>query len=201
MSQMPSKGDLTRQKLLDTAEELFGAQGYHGTSVVGITTRAMVAQGTFYIYFASKLEIYRALVRKLTHEVRFSIRQRVIGLENRLDVEREGFRAYFDYVYNNRNLYRIIREADFVDNELYINHYRTIATGYIEGLEQAMAKGQVRAIDPATVAYCLMGIGEFMGLRWILWERRAIKEEDINALMDFIYYGIAPAMTRELARP
>ncbi len=64
-----------------------------------------------------------------------------------------------------------------------------------------MAKGQVRAIDPSTVAYCLMGIGEFMGLRWILWERRAIKEEDINALMDFIYYGIAPAMTKELARP
>jgi len=192
VSQTLTKGDLTRQKLLEAAMELFGTKGYHATSVVEITMRAGVAQGTFYIYFASKLEIYRALVDKLTREVRRAIRAKVADLDNRLDIEREGFRAYFAYAKQNRNLYRIIREAEFVDNELYQRHYRSIAEGYIAGLQAAIETGQIRAIDPSTVAYCLMGMGEFMGLRWILWEKKEVSNEDLDALMDFVYHGIAP---------
>jgi len=192
MSQALTKGDLTRQALLNAAMELFGSKGYHATSVVEITMRAGVAQGTFYIYFAGKLEIYRALVDKLTREVRRAIRTKVANLEHRLDIEREGFKAYFAYAKQNRSLYRIIREAEFVDNELYQRHYRSIAEGYIAGLKKAMEAGQIRSIDPATVAYCLMGMGEFMGLRWILWEKKEVSDEDLSALMDFVFHGIAP---------
>jgi len=192
VSQTLTKGDLTRQKLLDAAMELFGSKGYHATPVVEITMGAGVAQGTFYIYFASKLEIYRALVDKLTRDIRRFIRQQVGHLENRLDIEREGFRAYFAYAKQNRSLYRIIREAEFVDNELYQNHYRSIAEGYIAGLKKAIDAGQIRAINPSTVAYCLMGMGEFMGLRWILWEKKEVTDDDLSALMDFVYHGIAP---------
>jgi len=192
VSQMLTKGDLTRQTLLNAAMELFGSKGYHATSVVEITMRAGVAQGTFYIYFASKLEIYRALVVKLTRDIRKSIRQQVAKFSDRLDIEREGFRAYFAYTSKNTNMYRIIREAEFVDNDLYKSHYRSIAEGYIAGLQEAIEAGQIRAIDPSTVAYCLMGMGEFMGLRWILWEKKEVTDEDLNALMDFVYHGIAP---------
>jgi len=73
-----------------------------------------------------------------------------------------------------------------------MNHYRSIAAGYIDGLNQAMAKGEIRPIDADTVAYALMGMGEFLGLRWILWEQQSVQEEKLQSLMDFIYYGIAP---------
>ncbi|MBT9172911.1 MAG: HTH-type transcriptional regulator BetI [Syntrophomonadaceae bacterium] len=193
MSVKLTKGDITRQRLLGAAEEIFGRKGYYNATVVEITMRAEVAQGTFYVYFQSKLDIYCDLVRQLTHEVRREIQKRVTGLENRLDIEREGFRAFFDYVHENRNLYRIIREAEFVENELFIDHYRTIAKGYIAGLQKAMAKKQIRALDPETVAYCLMGMGEFMGMRWVLWENKTPPAKGFEAMMDFIYYGIAPA--------
>jgi AcrR family transcriptional regulator len=189
---LKTKGEMTKQKLLDIAEEIFGNKGYYNTSVSEITVRSEVAMGTFYVYFPSKLEIYRELVQQLTWEIRHDIQQKVANLDNRLDVEREGFKAFFDYVYNNRNLYRIIREAEFVDLELFIEHYRKIATGYIKGLEAAMGKGQVRTIEAETVSYCLMGMAEFMGMRWVLWENRVPPEKEVDAMMDFIFYGIAP---------
>lgn len=187
-----TKGEITKQKLLDAAEESFGDKGYYNTTVGEIAMRAEVAMGTFYVYFPSKLAIFRELVRRLTREVRREMQKRVSHLDNRLDVEKEGFRAFFTYVYNNRNLYRIIREADSVDRELFIEHYTTIARGYSKGLEEAMSKGQLRRLETETVVYCLMGIAEFMGLRWVLWENKIPPEKDIDAMMDFIYHGISP---------
>src|SRR3954467_5004655 len=46
--------EATRQALLDSAIELFGAGGFDGTSVQSIVERAEVTQGGFYHPFASK---------------------------------------------------------------------------------------------------------------------------------------------------
>ncbi len=191
MLQKSTKGEMTKQKLLNVAEEIFGNKGYYNTSVSEITVKAEVAMGTFYLYFPSKLEIYRDLVRHLTTEVRYEIQKKVAGLDDRLDIEREGFKAFFSYVYQNRNLYRIIREAESVDLDLFIEHYRKIADGYIKGLQRAMDKGQIRSVDPETVSFCLMGMAEFMGLRWVLWENKIPPKKDVDAMMDFIFHGIA----------
>jgi AcrR family transcriptional regulator len=45
------KAEATRAALFDAAIEIVGEHGYAGASVALITTRANVAQGTFYNYF------------------------------------------------------------------------------------------------------------------------------------------------------
>lgn len=37
------------------------------------------------------------------------------GLTDRMAVERAGFRAFFQFIGAHRNLYRIVRQAEFVD--------------------------------------------------------------------------------------
>ncbi len=64
------RGQRTRQKLLDAAEEIFGNKGYDKASVAEITQKAGVAQGTFYIYFPDKKAAFTELVRELNHLVR-----------------------------------------------------------------------------------------------------------------------------------
>ena len=56
------RGRRTREKLLHAAEAEFGENGFADTSIASITQRAGVALGTFYVYFESKEEIFRALV-------------------------------------------------------------------------------------------------------------------------------------------
>ncbi len=47
----------TKQRLLDSALEMFSEYGFDVTTVDGITQKAGVAKGTFYTYFATKSDI------------------------------------------------------------------------------------------------------------------------------------------------
>ena len=52
LSPPTARGQKTRAKLLEAAEHVFGKVGYEAASIAGITQRAKVALGTFYVYFA-----------------------------------------------------------------------------------------------------------------------------------------------------
>ena len=59
--------DLTRQRLIRSALELFTTRGYHDTTTAQIAKKAGIAEGTIYRHFASKQhlvnELYRAALR------------------------------------------------------------------------------------------------------------------------------------------
>lgn len=187
-----ARGEATREKLLEAAERLFGREGYHRTSVAGITREAGVGHGTFYLYFESKEEIFRELVQHLSHELRATIAEAVEGLDHRLEVERVGFRTFFRFAREHRNLYRIVHEAESVDPSLARWYYERIGRGYAEGLRAAMDAGQIRRLDPEAVAYALAGIGHMLGVRWVLWEEQEPPEAWMETLVSLLRDGLLP---------
>lgn len=184
------KGEATRQRLMEAAEEIFGTKGFYHASITDITAKAGVAQGTFYLYFSSKLEIFKALVENLSHVLRKETEVATQGAKDRLTAERLGVEAFYGFVDRHRNLYRIVRQAEFVDEELYKWYYKRIASGYVKRLNHAMDRGEIRKVDPELVAWCLMGISDYTGMRYILWEDE--NRADAGALVDLIRSGLAP---------
>jgi AcrR family transcriptional regulator len=114
-----AKGRATRRALLQAAEEVFGELSYDRASIAEITSRAGVAQGTFYVYFPDKKSAFIELVHQLNHDLRRAIAEATADAPDRLAVERIGFRTFFDYVMLHEPLYRIVRESQFVDPETY----------------------------------------------------------------------------------
>jgi len=55
--------DLTRQRLVRAAFELFLTRGYHDTTTAQIARKAGVAEGTIYRHFASKQQLLNELFR------------------------------------------------------------------------------------------------------------------------------------------
>ena len=186
------RGEATRQRLLDAAEALFGRNGFHSTSVTDVVRRAGVAQGTFYLYFESKEAIYTELVRHLSHSLRQAIARDVAGLESRLEIEEAGLRSFLRFAAEHRDLYRIVYESRYIDRELFRWYYERLAEGWSEGLEGAMADGQLRRLDPETVAYALMGVAHFMGMRWVLWEGAEPPEPVLETIRALVRHGLAP---------
>src|SRR5690242_9455567 len=160
MKAITPRGQQTRQRLLDAAEAVFGESGYERASIVEITRRAGVAQGTFYVYFPDKKTVFVELVKDLSHRLRQDVAAAIAGTADRVEVERAGFAAFFAFAQTHRNLYKIVRQAEFVDEELFRWYYRCLAEGYTRGLAQAIEAGQIRRLDPECLAYCLMGIGD-----------------------------------------
>jgi AcrR family transcriptional regulator len=159
----------TRRRLLDAAEQVFGEHGYHEASMVKITEAAGVAQGTFYLYFDSKKAVFDELVRDLNQRVRHAMREGSERGGTRLEAELLGFRAFFRFTAEHPALYRIIRQAEFVSPAMLHYHYERLAQGYVEALSDAVGGGEVGELDPEVTAWALMGLGELIGMRWILW--------------------------------
>lgn len=184
------KGELTRQKLLEAAEEIFGTKGYYKASVVEITQKAGVAQGTFYVYFTGKHEIFRELVIVLNKTIRREIQIATDNISERKEQERIGYQTFFNFVLRHQNLYKIVLEAQWVDEEIYKWYFKTFAEGYVQGLQKAINKGEIRNLNPECLAYCLMGITIEIGKRWILWENKGVPENVFAGMVDFIHHGM-----------
>jgi AcrR family transcriptional regulator len=166
---LSKRGLDTRRRLLDAAEQVFAALGYHEASVVKITDAAGVAAGTFYLYFDSKKSIFDELVRDLNRRVRHAMKEGSEQGTTRLEQEQLGFRAYFRFTSEHPALYRIIRQAEFVSPEMLRYHYDKLSENYVEALRASVATGEIGQLNPDVAVWALMGVGEMIGMRWILW--------------------------------
>ena len=187
---LTARGEATRAKLLAAAEVEIGQSGFHAASVSSITRRAGVGQGTFYLYFGNKEEALRELVRHMGSELRRTLSQGTAGANGRLEAERLGFRAFVNFSLNHKNLYRVVMESQFVDESIYREYYETLASAYTRALAKAQVDGQVRQGDPAALAWALMGVAHFLGLRYAIWDGTEPPEEVLQTAFSFITGGL-----------
>lgn len=184
-----SRGQETLERILKASEMLFGERGYYNTTISEITREADIALGTFYLYFKDKLSVFRFLVEELSESLRKEISEAIKDCKTRYDAEYLGFKAFFNFVSQHKGLYKIIWEAQFVDEEIFRNYYKNFATRYIKRIKDAQRKGEMELIDPESLAYCFIGITNFAALRWVIWEDEQIPEEVIEEIMKFIRKG------------
>ncbi len=68
--ELRARGRRTMQKLLDAGVRVFAKRGYHAARVDDIVKVAKTSHGTFYLYFANKEDLFRALAESVTTEMR-----------------------------------------------------------------------------------------------------------------------------------
>lgn len=181
------KGQRTRRKLLDSAEQVFGEMNYHDASIVKITEKAGVAQGTFYLYFESKLQIFEDVVADLNQRIRHAMSEASRGATTRFEAERLGFAGFFKFSSEHPALYHVIRQAEFVSPQAMRKHYDTVIENYAPFLTRAMESGEVTRADPTVLAWALTAVGEAAGMKWIVWnEDHVIPPEVFDELMNII---------------
>lgn len=190
--EVPQGGEATRQALLAAAERLFGQAGFHETPISGITYVAGVAQGTFYLHFASKVAVFVELAREINRQFRLDERAALAGLVDRREIERVGFRTFFHFIDAHRGAYRILREAELVDPETGRWYYERLAKGYMRGLRSGVDRGEIRPLAVEPLAYALLGVGHSVAL----WGQSngaetTLSESTVSGLLDILERGLA----------
>jgi len=192
------RGRKTLRRLVEAAAQEFGERGFHEAAITGITQRAGVALGTFYTYFESKEEVFRALVRDMSDATRAHVAEAARGAPDRLTAERRGLSAFIAFVRERPELYRIIEEAQFVAQDEYRRHYLTFAEGYRRNLSAARSRGEIAGgaggdgadtVDELR-AWALIGISVFLGMRYGLWDRDLEPAEVADFAIDFVSEGL-----------
>ena len=165
------RGRKTLRKLLDAAAVEFGDNGFHEASISSITRRAGVALGSFYTYFDSKDEIFRALVADMSEAVKSAARDAIEPEMDPLEIERAALEAFLLFAGDHKEIYRIIDEAEFVDPDSYRQHYETVGERIVERLQKGGATGEMRRGLGEIEAWALMGMNVFLGLRYAIWRQ------------------------------
>ncbi|MCC4815599.1 transcriptional regulator [Vibrio lentus] len=112
-----SKRDITKQKILASAWELFGENGYDNTTTRQIARHASVADGTVFRHFETKLTILRegmlSQLEKIGQEV-LATDQNKSTLDIGLSLIEHYYRYYFDNVELSRALLKeVIWDLDY----------------------------------------------------------------------------------------
>ncbi len=190
MKPKTKRGQERREQILRAAERVFGTLGFADASISDITREAGTAQGTLYIYFKGKEEIFAELVREMGRLTREVISEAVSGAGTRLEAERLGLKAFLRFVAERPELYSIVEEARFVDPKAYRAYYSEFAKAYQLQLEAAVAAGEISKGNSEVRAWALMGMAKALGERFVLWNSDTDFDEVVEEASKLIENGL-----------
>jgi AcrR family transcriptional regulator len=190
------RGRKTLRRLIEAAAAEFGERGFHDAAITGITRRAGVALGTFYTYFESKEEVFRALVKEMSRATRARVAEAVKDAPDRLAAERLGLEAFIAFTREHPELYRIVEEAQFVAHDAYREHYLSFADAYRRNLAAARSRQEISPGTGATGetdearAWALIGMSVFLGMRYGIWDRDLPPARVAEIAIDLVSMGL-----------
>ena len=131
-----------RQKLLRAAFDVIGEHGYAGASVTRIVERAGVAQGTFYLYFASRQDLFDQLLPEAGIEALAFIRAAITDSPDFVTMEARGLRAFFEYVARQPAYFRVFTEAEVAALAAYAAYTADRTGRFLDRLTAAWRRGE-----------------------------------------------------------
>ncbi len=183
------------EALLHAASEIVGEYGYADATISRITTRANVAQGTFYSYFENRQDLFDQLLPKMGKEMLTFIKARTHGVEDPTERERKGFMAFFDFIVQNPNFLRVLNEAEQLAPKGHKAHFDMVVENYLGGIEHDRQRGEYpgfEAREVEVVVYMLLAARSYLALRYAHenGEIKPIPEWVTDAYMKFVKYGL-----------
>jgi AcrR family transcriptional regulator len=154
-----------REELLLSAARVVGESGYRDASVQRITTAAGLAQGTFYLYYASRQALFDELLPHFGLQMLEYVRKRVEGTEDFFEVEEIGLKAVFEYLSDNPWFWRVLNEAEVEAPNAWARHHEEVTQRYIRFLRRARARGELQDYSQRelpTLAQFLVAARDYM---------------------------------------
>lgn len=149
------------RKLLEAALAEFEERGFHAVRVDDIVRRAQSSHGTFYLYFSSKEDVFKALLRDALHEI-----AALTGDFPVVTPDQAGRMALRDWVQRFCDIYaayapvmRVLGQADSVGEEAWGDGLRALfglAEAIATGMTAARQRGPVRHAELDALACVMM---------------------------------------------
>jgi AcrR family transcriptional regulator len=193
--------DDRRQQLLHAATWVFARKGYRRAAISDIIERAGVARGTFYLYFASKEQVFLAIVedfhKKITSAVTTTSEPPTPPMTDPEGMLRISFRRWLGFFAANRDATTVIlKEASSIDPRFekgFAELRRSAVDFFAARYRRLQELGIVRpSIRPVLMAHLLIGMFDELLNAFVLTDANADLEALAAQLADFEWNGIRP---------
>ena len=172
-----------RAQLLESALEVFVAQGYHAAAMDDIAERAGVSKPVLYQHFPGKLDLYLALLDSSCDAIIDHCRIALSATpDNKLRVQ-AAIEAFFDYVDEETGAFRLVFASDLTNEPAVRGHVERVTTECAEMIAEVI-HDDTGLPGPASrlLAVSLVGMAQVSARFW-LTEAGGIGKSDASALV------------------
>ena len=162
-SPTPSFKDIRRDRIISVAREVFYEVGYAGASMSMISARLGGSKATLYAYFASKEELFEAIIREQCGEMA-ALMQAHIGSDDLRQTLTFLARELMSAVMSDRTIrtIQLVIEESHRNPGLAVLFHNVMESqgksGMIDLLQAAHNKGQINAPDVGEAAVVLKSL-------------------------------------------
>ena len=104
-----------RAQLLESALEVFVAQGYHAAAMDDIAERAGVSKPVLYQHFPGKLELYLALLDRSCDQIIDNCRAALESTDDNKQRVEATMDVFYEYVAHDTGAFRLVFESDLTN--------------------------------------------------------------------------------------
>lgn len=181
-----------RAQLLDAARTVFVTQGFHATSMDDIADTAGVSKPVLYQHFPSKLALYRDLLERsaaeMVHRVRLSIGD---SDENGVRVQ-EAVAAYFAFVADKDQAYRLIFESDLHDEPEIVAIVEQATEACIAAISETItADTGTDSTSARLLAAGLVGLSQVSARYWLDLTDPMSQQQAVGLISTLAWRGIS----------
>lgn len=203
-SLLEEKKDWTKRAVLDAAKKVFFQKGYLNTTISEIATKARVSNGTIYLYFKSKDDLYLSLMMPALEE----FRQALNDLERKLndDPHMNGRTLIMGFLEVFKRVYRHDPDGIRIAQTFQIGNFTSKMTeetgqeiiSYAKGnrriarriISKAIRKNLIKNTNPAKLFDVLSGT--FFGILQLEESKlRATQKNYIFSTLEYAYLCLA----------
>lgn len=172
-----------RVQLLESALEVFVAQGYHSAAMDDIAERAGVSKPVLYQHFPGKLDLYLALLDVSCDTIIDNCRQALAATHDNKQRVAATMDAFFAYVANDTGAFRLVFESDLTNEPAVREHVERVTTE-CAALIAEVIHDDTGLPDRASrlLAVSLVGMAQVSARFW-LSEAGGISQADAAALV------------------
>jgi len=138
-----------RLRIVVAAAALVEEFGYAGTTITRIVEKANIAQGTFYLYFASRQALFNQLLPHFGEQMIAAVSKQVSGATNFLKVDKRGFVATIDFPRANRGSYSLLNDAQMAAPIAHRKHTSVITAHYARLIKRDVECGRFKPLKKA----------------------------------------------------
>lgn len=167
-----TKAEATRRFLIDAAFLVVGEYGFADTTIARITSRARVAQGTFYNYFSSQQDLFEQLLPSLGQALIEHLEARIGAAANLAEFQRHCLTGFVDFIRESSVFYRILVEAEVYVPKAHRRYLVDITNWHRKALKQFVAVGAIDGFDEReleVLAYSIVAMHHYLLKRFAHW--------------------------------
>ncbi|MBN2460036.1 MAG: TetR/AcrR family transcriptional regulator [Candidatus Cloacimonetes bacterium] len=195
-----------RLRIINAAMNVFGEKGFHKTKIIDIARSARVADGTIYLYFHNKDDLFIAAFEELIEEKLQNLKKIIAAIDDKLERLLKFFSLHIEMFTQNPNIARFVTKELRQSSEFYLKYptFRPLQEyiNYLKKLcQDAIDASLIRSIDTEVLVIIMIGTLNFALFEWSLGNSNRsledIKEQAVNIIYRGLKKGPAPENTED----